>query len=95
MRKMECFIIDFMLALTPFLSSLPTECDAGYYRASGGTCQPCPANSNRASNQNETFCMCGDNRVTASGNPRTTGAACDGKLILVCFRVQFAKMEEK
>ena len=61
---------------------------------SGRTCQPCPMNSNRTSS-NETFCTCEDNRVTAIGNPTTTGAACDGKLILVCFRVQFAKMEEK
>ena len=73
--------------LTNILSSLPTECAAGYYRASGGTCQPCPANSNRTSNQNETFCTCEDNRVTGSESPTTTAVACDGKLMLVCFRV--------
>ena len=66
------------------LSSVPTECVANYYQASGGTCQRCPDNSNRTSNQNETFCTCEGNRVTASGSEITTDAACNGKLMLVC-----------
>ena len=68
-------------------SSLPTECDADYYQTSGGACRSCPTNSNRALNQNATFCTCGDNRVTSSGSSTTTVAPCDGELILVCFCV--------
>ena len=71
-------------------SSLPTECDADYYQTSGGACRSCPTNSNRALNQNETFCTCGDNRVTSSGSSMTTVAPCDGELILVCFCVDMA-----
>ena len=71
-------------------SSLPTECDVDFYQTSGGICQSCPDNSNRALNQNETFCTCGDNRVTTSGSSTTTVADCDGELMLVCFCVDKA-----
>lgn len=54
------------------------SCRTNYYRTASDQCVTCPSMSSRNFDDDQTMCMCDNNRATSGNVATTLGLDCDG-----------------